>query len=195
MTDQQGVTPDSPQDVETVTPEVQEETPDEVSSQPSKPPKGFVPYEALKEERTKTELLERELSSKESELADLRSSLPPEEEDPKFSALSKQVKELQEERELDSVIAQNPLLKELRSELQEFRTKEHPRAKIASVAKVFLAEKGLLEPTRQGLERPTGGDRTPAKTGLTNDEVAELRKTNYRKYMELVKSGALKEVK
>src|SRR3990167_4525852 len=194
MTDKQGVIPDSPQDVETVTPEVQEETHEEASSQSSKPPKGFVPYEALREERTKTELLEQSLAEREQELSEIKSSLAPEEEDPKFSALSKQVKELQEERELDSVIAQNPLLKELRSELQEFRTKEHPRAKIASVAKVFLAEKGLLEPTRQGLERPTGGDRTPAKTGLTNDEVAELRKTNYRKYMELVKSGALKEV-
>src|SRR3990167_10946504 len=144
MTNQTGVTPDSPPTVETVTPEVQEMEKEEAISQSSKPPKGFVPYEALREERTKTELLEQSLAEKEQELSEIKSSLNPEEEDPKFSALSKQVKELQEERELDKVIAQNPVLSELRTELQEFRTKEHPRAKIASVAKVFLAEKGQI---------------------------------------------------
>ena len=185
MTNSHGVTPDSPPTVETVTPEVQEEVAEETSSQSSKPPKGFVPYKALEEERTKTELLEQEI-------ADLKSSLTPEEEDPKVSALSKRLNALEDDRELEKVIAENPKLKGLENELKEFRSEEHPRTKWSGVAKIFLVEKGLLEVPRQGLETNTGGGVASVKTGWTAEQIAELRVSNYREYVKKLTAGEFK---
>ena len=99
---------------------------------------------------------------------------------------------LREERELERIYVQYPLLKEQSSKFEEFRKSEHPRAKIESVAKLFLAENGLLEPRRQGLESPTGGTRTPMVYGMTAQEVENLRRTNYKKYLELLKKDQLK---
>ena len=194
MTNLQGVTLDSPPNVETVTPEGQEVVIEETPSQPSKPPKGFVPYDALREERDKTELLERKLAETEQEVAELKTSLSPEEEDPKVSALAKQVTELREERELEKVIGVNPKLKEFETELKEFR-QEHPRAKWETVAKLFLVEKGLLEAPRQGLETTTGGGTTTPRTQWTFEKMADLRKTNYKQYADLLQAGEFKDVK
>lgn len=106
-------------------------------------------------------------------------------------SLKDELVQIKEDKALDALSIQYPVLKENIDKFKEFRKNEHPRAKIESVVKLFLAEKGLLEPQRVGLENPTGGDRTPVDTGMTPDDIANLRKTNWKKYQELLSKGAI----
>lgn len=170
--------------------EVSEETPPEAPKSGNKTDPNLL-LKSLQEERDKRRELEQRETELKQEVEELKSSLSPEEEDPKLKALGDQITELQDARELDEVIAQNPALKEYRQDLIEFKKSEHPRAKITSAAKIFLVEKDLLEQPRKGLEKPTGGDKTPQQQGMTAEDVDNLRKTDYRKYVELVKSGKL----
>lgn len=110
----------------------------------------------------------------------------------KIDLLEERLSTLSEEREIERMLAQYPALKDKASEFKEFRKSEHPRAKVESVAKIFLAENGLLEPKRQGLESPTGGTRTPMTSGMTSEEVKHLRETNYRKYLDMLKKDQIK---
>ena len=63
-----------------------------------------------------------------------------------------------------------------------------------NVVKLFLSENGLIESPRRGLEKPTGGDRTPPLMGMTSEEVKTLRETNYRKYEDMLMKGQIKIV-
>jgi len=67
--------------------------------------------------------------------------------------------------------------------------------KLETAAKAFLVEKDLLsEPKpRKGLEKGSGGTRAQPKTGRTEEEIAELRKNNFRKYMRELKAGTLRQ--
>lgn len=145
----------------------------------------------------------REKKALEDELA-LRSSAPPVPTgDEPFSdegklivekyvtPLQQTVVSLQDELALKDVQAQFPMLKELSGEFDEFR-KDYPRHKLANVAKLFLSEKGLIDTPRQGLEKPTGGDRTPPSTGMTSEEIKTLRTTNWPKYQDMLRKGLIK---
>lgn len=112
-----------------------------------------------------------------------------------LGALNSKFEDLQRERELEKVHAQFPVLKDRTGEFDEF-AKEYPRHKLENVAKIFLAEKGLMDDfqPRKGLEKPTAGPKDP-QTGITSEDVATLRKTNYRKYIELLQSGKLGDIK
>ena len=147
---------------------------------------------ALKEERARRKELEEQLNNNATNPA----------EDEIFSdegkALKKQLDDLQlkfnqqeDEKELQKVHSQFPDVKELSAEFDEFR-KDYPRHKLENVAKLFRAEKGLLEPVRKGLEQPTGGTRTPMTSGMTADDVKTLRETNFKKYQEMLMNGQLK---
>jgi hypothetical protein len=65
---------------------------------------------------------------------------------------------------------------------------------LKTAAKVFLTEKGLTgETQRKGLEKPTGGDRTPIVSGtMTAEDAKRLRDTDYRKYSDMVRKGQIK---
>ncbi len=110
----------------------------------------------------------------------------------KISTVEQQMAELREERDLERLYNQYPLLKEKSSDFIEYRKAEHPRAKLESVAKLFLVENGLLETKRVGLENHTGGDRSPMTSGMTTEQVRDLRDKNPRKYREMLKSGQVK---
>ena len=190
----QGSSPAASEDVQTQP---------EVAGSPGTPPVTPTPpvgsqtppenlYAALAEERR----LRKEAEDKLNNL-----TVPAPSEDEIFSdegkALKKQldsVKEQlahsEEERELERVYAQFPDVKGMSAEFDEFR-KDYPRHKLENVAKIFRAEKGLLEGNRKGLERATGGPRTPVTSGMTSDEVADLRKNNFRKYQELLMQGKI----
>lgn len=113
--------------------------------------------------------------------------------DQKISKVESELVSLKEEKEIEKICEQYPVLKDSRDEFDEFR-KDYPRHKLANVAKIFLSEKGLLDsvPPRPGLERPVAGTKTLPSPGMTSEEVAKLRKTNYRKYLELLTSGKIK---
>ena len=147
---------------------------------------------SLQEEREKRRVLEEEISS-------LKSSLPSDEVfsdeglalKKQLDAMNEKFSTLEEEKNLEKLYNQYPLLRESADKFIEFRQAEHPRAKLESVAKLFLAENGLLEPQRKGLEKPTGGTRTPESHGMTVEEIADLRSNNWKKYKDMAAKGLI----
>ena len=193
MNNQNDVSVPSSEPVEIVTPEVNPNTEDN-QGEPSKPPKGFVPLAALQEERAKRQGLEQELET-------FKSSVPSDDWSDegrvinnKVSALEAELSAIKDEKLLDSVISTHPELRDLRAELIEF-AKDYPRHKMENVAKLFLVEKGLLEPIRQGLESPTGGSKTPVAPEWTYEKIAEVRKKDPKRYESLLLGGAFDHVK
>jgi hypothetical protein len=102
--------------------------------------------------------------------------------------LKQTISSLEDRLALKDIHASYPVLKDLSSEFEEFR-KEYPRHKMENIAKLFLSEKGLLEPKRVGLETSTGGDRKPMTSKMTLEQAKDLREKNPRKYREMLKNG------
>jgi hypothetical protein len=105
-----------------------------------------------------------------------------------IAPLQQTIQSLEDRLALKDLQAAHPQLKELSSEFEDFR-KEYPRTKLENVAKLFLSEKGFLEPKRPGLEQSTGGPRVAPKVGMTLEEFDKLRDTNFRLYQEMVQKG------
>ena len=190
-----GVTPDpSTGTGSTPAPEVVE-VPE--APQPQKPPKGFVPYQALEEERSKRKELEEQLAN---------TSGPSEEPEEVYSdegkILKDEIKALNERvranerkearREAESAF---PVLKERREDFDAFlEDEENKRLSIGKAAKLFLAESNLLAPeppVREGLEKPSGGGQTPPEPTLSAEEIENLMKTDWRKYEKLLREGKI----
>lgn len=150
---------------------------------------------SLQEEREKRRIAEEELQR----LQALSTPSEPEEVysdegkllKKKLDQALEQIGSITEERELEKVYNQFPLLREKASDFVEYRKAEHPRAKLESVAKLYLAENGLLDTPRKGLEKPTGGTRAPLTSGMTAEDVKTLRETNFRKYSEMLEKGQI----
>lgn len=105
-----------------------------------------------------------------------------------ISELNLKFKQIEEEKELGRVYAEYPVLKESGSDFDTFRA-DYPDYKIEDVAKLFIMEKGLAETKpRKGLVKPSGGGQTAPTGGYTAQELAELRKNDHRKYMEIIKA-------
>lgn len=156
---------------------------------------------SLKEEREKRRLESERANLLEQELEQLKSSTLPDEAfsdegkllESKISSLGKDLSDVRSELAKSKLISTNPIFKEKWSEFEEFHA--HPDNKgmnLNTAAKAFLVENGLLEPTRKGLEQPTGGTRTPLTTGMTAEDIKTLRETNYKKYQEMVIKGLIK---
>ena|SRR3990167_9611912 len=111
----------------------------------------------------------------------------------KINSLEAKFGQLEEDKQIASIQTQYPAIKDKMDEFNEFK-QDYPRHKLESIAKLFLVEKGLLESTivRKGLETATGGERTPAPTGMSAKDVKELRTTDFRKYQEMLMSGKLR---
>ena len=183
------------------TPQAPEATPGAVTPEEVTPPapgsktESELLLKSLQEERDKRRALEEENNK-------LKSSIIPDNEafsdegkmlQGKILSLESKLNSLEEEKALEKVCSQYPLLKEKISEFNEYRKSEHPRAKIESVAKLFLVENGLLEtPQRIGLERSTGGSRSSVAPGMTPEDIENLRKNNYKLYKEKLMNGQLK---
>lgn len=108
------------------------------------------------------------------------------------SALQKEISEVKEQLSRGQVIERYPMLKDKMAELEEFRNlPDNKGMNLNTAAKAFLVERGLLEAPRKGLETPTGGPRTPVRTGMTAEEVKTLRENDYRKYTEMLTKGQI----
>lgn len=104
-----------------------------------------------------------------------------------------ELQEIKEKLNKSEVLVSHPLLKETWSEFEEFRSHPDNRGmNIRTAAKAFYVEKGLLDPQRKGLEKPTGGPKTPLASGMSAEDVKRLRESNYRKYQEMLKKGQIK---
>ena len=109
-----------------------------------------------------------------------------------LAPLESKISSLEDQLALKDLQTTYPDLKGLSNEFNEYR-KDYPKHKLENVAKIFLQEKGLLEtPIRKGLEKPTGGPRTPISSGMTVDEIKSLRETNFRLYQDMLMKGQIK---
>lgn len=107
-----------------------------------------------------------------------------------IAPLQRQVSSLTDQLALKDLQVAYPQLKELASEFEEFR-KDYPQTKLENVAKLFLSEKGFLEPKRPGLEKTTGGPRVAPQVGMTLEEFDKLRDTNFKLYQEMIAKGQI----
>ena len=139
---------------------------------------------SLKEEREKRRLLEEELLK-------LNKSQEAEVFSDEGLALQRQIKELEGVIEKKEIIEKFPELKDKQDEFEQFR-KDYPGVSVEKTAKLFLSENDLIEKPRKGLEKVSGGMRTPQQTGLSSEEISKLRSTNFRKYSQLVREGKIK---
>lgn len=102
------------------------------------------------------------------------------------------VKRLEEENARKDVVIANPILKDKMDDFDAFRRNpDNKGMSIKTAARAFIIENGLTEAPRKGLEKPTGGPRTPQSTGMTSTEVANLRKNNHRKYKDMLSKGLI----
>jgi len=110
-----------------------------------------------------------------------------------IDSLQETIKSQSESKELDSVYSKHPILKDKEEEFNEFR-EQHPSYKVSDVAKLFLVDKDLLgaSKTRKGLEKPTGGTAPSKPSGMTAEEVKDLRENNFRRYQSMLEKGTLK---
>lgn len=152
---------------------------------------------SLQEEREKRRLLEQEIET-------LKSSTLPELEEAfsdegkllasQIKGLETKIEDLKFESSKKDLQISNPVFKEKWDDFESFRNNpENKGMNLRTAAKAFLIDQDLLEPpARKGLEKTTGGPRVPISTGMTADDVENLRKNNFKKYQELLKKGQIK---
>jgi len=156
----------------------------------SKPPKGFVPLQALHEARTEIDSLREQLRTQTSPSSD--------------EGYSDEGKALKDEfrGEIDSLKQQlakrdlldaHPEFKDKWDDLETFRSlPENKGMNLRTAAKAYLIENGLLDTPRKGLEKPTGGTRTPISSAPTADDIKNLRENSPRVYQEMLLKGQIK---
>lgn len=137
---------------------------------------------------------ERKVEEITGEIERLSEQVPSEFRDERVGALQTEIAEIRQEQAVAKIQESHPQLKEVWSDFETFRADpENKGMNLKTAAKAFLAEKGLSDSaSRKGLERPTGGDRTPISSGMTPEEAKNLRETDYRKYSEMVRKGQIK---
>lgn len=141
---------------------------------------------ALKEERARRKELEDKLN-------EITTTTPTEDfVSDEGKALNQKIDSLVDRIELRELQDKFPELKGLSSEFEEYR-KDYPRHKGENIAKLFLAEKGLIETQRKGLEKTTGGpNKTPTSSQMTAEDIEKLRTTNFAQYRDMLKKGLIK---
>ena len=114
----------------------------------------------------------------------------------KIDGLKDQLADITQQSAMKDLLIANPDLKEHLSEFEAYRQDpENKGMSLATAAKAFKIDKGLLDKPRKGLETATGGDRQPSKIGkMTTADVEKLRKTNYPKYVEMLKNDQIQIV-
>lgn len=138
---------------------------------------------------------EEKIAELEAQIAQLSTEVPSDFRDERVDKLSVELADLKAKQSKSEVLEQYPVLKGEWDNFEKFR--EDPDNKgmsLKTAAKAFLTEKGLLGNSgpRTGLERPTGGDRTPVQTGkMSAADAKKLRETDYKKYVEMLRKGLI----
>lgn len=150
--------------------------------------------ESLQKEREKRRQLEEELET-------IKSSTPSEEAfsdegkllEKKISQLQSELGEIRQDSAKKDLQIAHPELKDKWTEFEEFRTlPDNKGMSLRTAAKAYLVENGMFDTQRKGLEKPTGGVRTPLTSGMNAQDVENLRKNDFRKYEKLLMEGKLK---
>jgi len=69
---------------------------------------------------------------------------------------------------------------------------ENQGMKLETAAKAFLVDKDLLGAKRKGLEKPSGGNKTPQPSGMSIEDIETIRKNDGPKYRDMLKKGQIK---
>lgn len=127
------------------------------------------------------------------ELETLDDSLSGDEE-VEVSSLKRELSEIRQSVEKRDVLDTYPQLKSVWSEFEQFRADdENSGMNLRTAAKAFVVEKGLSDTEkRKGLEKTTGGNKAPGKTGMSQEEIADLRLNHGKRYREMLKNGQIK---
>jgi len=112
------------------------------------------------------------------------------------SSLSKQ----EREDSLTKTLKEYPQLKESEEDFRNFCSQaDNAGAGVAALAKAFLYEQAKEEGAREerekaeqvGLETATGGDREPPQEGYTEEEIAQIKLSDPKRYERLIKEGII----
>lgn len=180
-------------------PENKEEiVPEETAPAPGSKTDPNLLLASLKDEREKRRVIEEKLRIAEEKLT---SSTPADDEVfsdegklllKEIQTLKSELSEIKGNSSKKDVLIDYPILQDKWEEFEEFSL--HPDNKgmnIKTAAKAFLVENGLFSAPRKGLEKPTGGDKSPKPLGMTAEDVKTLRETNFRKYTDLLAKGQI----
>lgn len=146
-------------------------------------------FERLEKEREKTAELEREIAALK------ENPVPSNMDADRLGSLESDLREMKAKETRREVNEAFPQLKDVKEEFETYlQNPENKGMHIKTAAKAFLTEKGLLDggAPRKGLERGTGGDHQPIPQGMSVEDAEKLRKTDYKRYRELIKKGQLK---
>lgn len=128
---------------------------------------------------------------KELELLDNDSSSEFEDED--VSKLKNDVTALQSELGQSKLTKKYPQLEETWEDFEKYhQDPENAGMKLETAAKAFLVDKDLLGTRRKGLEKATGGNKAPQTTGMSLEDIENVRKNDGPKYREMLKKGQIK---
>jgi hypothetical protein len=128
---------------------------------------------------------------KELELLDNDSSSEFEDED--VNKLKNDVTALQSELGQSKLIKKYPQLEETWGDFEKYQQEpENAGMKLETAAKAFLVDKDLLGTRRKGLEKTTGGSKVPQSTGMSLEDIENIRKNDGPKYREMLKKGQIK---
>lgn len=192
--------------VEEKQPEPSPEPVKEEEHQETEPPKAGdktdpnLLLKSLQEERERRRADEERIKQLEEEIKLKESASDDEVFSDEGKALQKEIKEarseiatLKQENAKKELLIKHPDMSEHWEEFETFRDDpENKGMNLNTAAKAFRIEKGLLEPTRKGLEKPTGGDKMPSNTGkMSAEDVKILRTTNHKKYMDMLTKGQI----
>jgi hypothetical protein len=187
------IVPESPE--QPIEPEAPVEPPVEAPQAPGSKTDSELLLASLQQERAKRRELEAALAAKEaSENPEGIVSEEGKALESKIVRLEAAIASTAEQSALNALEVAHPALKDKAAEFDLYRNDlENKGMSLATAAKAFLVENGLLTPprVRRGLEEARGGQRTPPKEGMSAEEVDELRNNNFREYMKRVKDGSL----
>lgn len=195
------VNEDSTNPTETESEQIEETVPEETAPAAGSKTDPALLLQSLKEEREKRRETERKLKEAEEKIL---SSTPTEEVySDEGKTLMKEIQSLKSELSgyktestRKDVLREYPVLEDKWTEFNEYLAEpENAGMALKTAAKAFLIENGLSITTkRKGLEKPTGGDKTPKPQGYTFAQMKALRENDWDKYQKLNKEGAFDKV-
>lgn len=107
--------------------------------------------------------------------------------------LKTKISEIEGQLQRSKVLDQYPVLKDVWTEFEEYtQSEDNQGMRLETAAKAFITEKELNTPQRKGLEKGTGGDKTPRASGMTQEQLETLRKNDGKKYRDMLKKGQIK---